>query len=134
MLRALMISRLIFPVVALSLLALTGCGDDAPPPAPSGTLSGTVKSKGKICGGCVMSIYAEDTLFRKGARVDDSGSYELKGIPFGEYSVKVFQTPSNDPDAPFDKRIPGKYRDFKTSGLTVSIPSEEAVVYDIEMK
>ena len=64
-------------------------------------------------------------------RVDATGTFEIEDIPFGDYQVIVGQMPSNNMEYVFDKRIPKKYRDKKTSGITVSVAGVEAKVLDI---
>jgi len=122
------VGMFVFALVALS-LTLSGCGEPAKP--PSGTLTGSVKSGGKICGNCRVALHNEKGS--KGLTVGESGTFEFKDVPFGDYKVTVYQKPTNDPVEVFDKRIPRKYRQMKTSGLSISIPSAEPVVFDIEM-
>jgi len=98
-----------------------------------GTLIGTIKTGGEVCDNCLVSIASTETLFRRGGNVDESGAFELTGIPFGDYQVRVVQMPSNLPTNTFDKRIPRKYRDLKTSGLNASITTAEPVTLNIEM-
>ena len=122
----------LFTVFALATisLSLSGCGGD--PPQPSGTVTGTVKSRGEICGNCRVSLHSLKGT--KSFNVDESGTFELKDIPFDDYVVTLYQAPTNNPVKVFDKRIPQKYRETKTSGLSLSITSPEPVVFDIDMK
>ena len=131
MLRILISSRMSLLAVALSMIPLAGCEDSAS--EPSGILTGTVKSGGEVCGDCIIAIFNPKTLLRRGCIVGESDEFELKEIPFGDYEVTVSQKPTNSPDPVFDERIPKKYRSKKTSELSVSITSEEAVVFNIEM-
>ncbi|MDB2687061.1 hypothetical protein N9Y42_07590 [Mariniblastus sp.] len=127
-----LVSRLNLLAIALVMFSLSGCG--GPPPAPTGTLSGTVKSGGELCGDCRITLYNPTSLKTKGGVVDESGTYEVKGIPFGDYDVSMYQTPTNAVVEVFDERIPKKFRNTKTSGLKVSITAEEpSVTFDIEM-
>ena len=119
---------------AIVLLAISCAGCGGPPEAPTGTLKGTVKSGGEICGNCMISIADAKTLVRRGGNVDESGSFELKEIPFGEYQVRVVQTPSNLDVNVVDDRIPKKYHRLGTSGLSASITSIEPVTLDIDME
>ena len=112
------------------LVTAIGCG---PKPEPSGTLVGTVKSGGELCNNCNVSVASTNSHFRRGVRVDDSGGFEIKGLPFGDYRVNVGQRPTNDDTNTFDKRIPEKFRRAETSGLTATISSEEPVTLNIEM-
>ena len=97
-------------------------------------LSGTVRSNGEICGDCRVGISDPVSKGSKGYTVGESGTYVFNGIPDGEYQVTVYQTPSIEASPKFDKRIPKKYRQPETSGLTVSLKQGEAVVLDIDMK
>ena len=130
MLRILISSRMGLLAVAMLTVSLVGCEDSAS--ETSGTLTGTVKSGGEVCGNCLIAIFNPKTLLRRGCIVGESGEFELKEIPFGDYEVTVSQKLTNDPEVVFDKRIPKKYRSKKTSGLSVSINSAETV-FDIEM-
>ena len=114
---------------AMMLLTI-GCG---PAPEPMGTLSGSVKSGDKPIGNCRIGIFCPETNQSISASVDDSATYKLDEIPFGEYQVWVSQMPTNAHEVVLDPRIPKKYRDKKTSGLTVSLNSTDEVVYDIDM-
>lgn len=118
---------------ALTLLfLLSGC-NDAGSAVPMGSVSGTVTSNGEICGDCMLALFNTQSLRSYGGRINASGTYEVKNLPFGDYKITMVQKPTNEVNEVFDKRIPKKYRDEKSSGLSVSIDSEEQVVYDIEM-
>ena len=120
----------ILSCVFLLMFAMAGCEKAE----PTGTLIGTVKSKGEICDNCLISIASTETLFRRGGGVNEEGAFKLRDIPFGEYRVRVVQMPTNRTEKVFDKRIPKKYRRVETSGLTASIPTEEPVVLEIDME
>ena len=125
-------SRFNLLAIALVMFSLSGCG--GPPPEPTGTLSGTVKSGGEPCGDCRITVYNPTTLKTSGAVVDESGTYEVKNLTFGDYEISMYQTPTNAVVEVFDERIPKKFRNTKTSGLKASITSEEpSVTLDIEM-
>jgi len=118
-----------FTLMVLS-LSVAGCSSAE----PTGVLTGSVKSDGETCGNCLVSIADPKTLVRCGCIVDESGTYELKDIPFGEYQVRVVQRASNSPVNVYDERIPKKYSDVKTSGITASITSQEPVVLNIDLE
>ena len=121
--KILLLAVIVFP------LGTAGC--DSSVKEPMGTLSGTVKSQGEICGNCRIALHSEKGS--KGLTVGDSGTFEFKEVPFGDYKVTVYQKPTNDAVEVFDKRIPEKYRQMRTSGLAVSIPSAEPVTLDVDM-
>ena len=114
------------------LLVLTGCG---PKPDPTGTLTGTVTADGKPAGNLKIAFYNAETGQPISATVNESASYKLTEVPFGDYEVCVFSKPvfSNEPLPP-DSRIPKKLLSRKTSDLTVSVDSEDEVQFDIVLK
>jgi len=130
MLQAL-VNKFFLATIALAMVTLSGCG--GPPPEPVGSLTGLVTSGGQACGDCNIAVFNPATLKSHGGRVDAEGRYEIKNLPFGEYEITMVQRPSNAVVEVFDKRIPRKYRDPKTSGLTASVTSNDPVELDIEM-
>jgi len=98
-----------------------------------GTLVGTVTSSGKACGDCRISLFNSKTFLSRGGRVDEAGNYEVKNIPFGDYDIYMYQLPTNDVVEVFDKRIPKKFRNKKTSGLNASFTSEDPVTLNVDM-
>ena len=124
-------SRIGLCFLGLIAVAIAGC---QPTEEPSGTLTGTVKSRGEICNNCLISITNTETLFRRGGNVEDSGTFKLTGLPFGDYQVRIVQMPTNLVEKVFDERIPKKYRNLKTSGLMASVTSVEPVTLDIDME
>lgn len=120
-------------LLALALFAISlpvaGCG---PPPEPTGTITGTVKSGGEICENCRVTL--NGLKGSTGRNVGDAGTFEFKEVPFGDYVFTVLQAPTNDPVIVFDKRIPKKYRNTKASGLSISVTASEPVVFDIDMQ
>lgn len=112
-----------FVAIAFVFSGAIGCG---PPPDPIGNLTGTVMSNGENVGDCVIALYSPTTKRTVGGRADDTGKYEVKEIPLGNYNVSVLQRPFNGAaNEPFDKRIPQKFRDRKTSGFEVEIKEGE---------
>ena len=53
-------------------------------------------------------------------------------IALGDYEGMVLQKPSNSPKDIIDERIPSKFRDRKTSGITVAVTEGENKL-DIDM-
>ena len=121
--------KLLAPALLAISMSVAGCG---PPPEPTGGVEGTVKSRGKICGECQVLLHSlKGTV---GCEVGESGDYEFNEIPYGDYKLTVFQKPSYGPTEVFDRRIPNKYRNTKSSGLSVSITAPEPIVFDIDME
>ena len=107
-----------FAIVVL-LSVVIGC---EPPKDPVGNLTGVVMGNGEIVGDCVILLYNASTKRSVGGKADDDGKYQVNNIPLGHYIVSVLQRTTNDPEPePFDKRIPAKFRDRKTSGFEVEI-------------
>lgn len=111
----------IVPFIAVALFFSLAIGCE-PAKVPVGNLSGTVMSNGESVGNCVVGIYNAATKRTVGGKADATGSYLVKDIPPGDYSVFLVQKTSNGAVSdPFDKRIPAKFRDRKTSGFEVEI-------------
>lgn len=116
-------SKLGFLLAALLVSACLGCGDKA---EPTGDLSGEVLANDEPVGDCIVALYSVANKDSLGAKVDLEGKFQLNEIPIGKYEVSVLQKTSNDAeDQPFDTRIPQKYRDGRTSGLSVEIEEGE---------
>ena len=102
------------------IVAITaGCSE---PKQPSGDLTGTVLSNGENVGDCIVSLYNLSTKKNVGGKVNEEGKFLITELSLGDYSIAVLQRTSNNPEPePFDKRIPKKYRNRKTSGFEVTI-------------
>ena len=117
--------------LAMLTVVLAGCGSSG---EPVGLLTGSIAVDGKPIDKCRVVVYEPTTLVNIGARVDESGKYELKNIPFGEYQVSVTPEPTNDAVYVPDRRIGRKYRNKDTSGITVSIQAVDTKVLDIALE
>lgn len=114
--------RLFFAVLVVS--ALVGCSGDSGP--PTGDLSGKVFHQDELVGDCLVAVQNPVTTRLIGGKVDLQGEFKITGIPLGDYELLVRQRTTNDViEEPFDKRIPKKYRNSKTSGFTISIVEGE---------
>ena len=132
----LMTIKLRFSSLAVLLVLVTitlGCG---PSPPPTGAISGTVTSSDGEAVECYLVLSDPVSRENTGAKCNEQGVFEKKGIPFGEYKVAVQQMldAHSATGTPLDKRIPKKYRSIKTTELSVSIQDVEPVVFNIEMK
>lgn len=121
---------LAFALILLSASASIGCGSSE---EPMGLLSGSVMSGGQACGNCKIAIYDPKTMRSIGTTVNETGTFVMNDVPFAEYQVTVQQKPTNDMVEVFDTRIPRKYRNTDTSGITVSFETADEVVLNIEM-
>jgi len=134
---------LLFPCAFFCLIALGGCDDGGPPKNTEGLqnlqpVSGTVSYKGKATPGAVVLFHPtsdpDSHKKRVAGIVDEEGSFEMSttvgagtrpGVEPGQYKVSITWAERVDPD---DKDsdlgpdlLPGKYKDYKTSGLEVEI-------------
>lgn len=112
-----------FVFVALVFFVSVGCG---PPEEPKGNLSGIVTSNGEPIGECVIGLYSASTKRTVGGKADLDGNYLVKDIPLGNYAVFVSQRTFNGAEPePFDKRIPEKFRNRRTTDFAVDIKEGE---------
>lgn len=119
-----------FLVVALILTASTGCGTS------TGTVSGQVTYKGQPINQGTISFVAKDPKVRPAGGVIQNGKYSLE-VPVGEVAIAV-NVPSMLPPVEKGKKPPKKvkgkkpdedvspkYKDPKTSGLTMTVVKGE---------
>jgi len=99
-----------------------------------GALTGSVMIGKETIGDCKVGIRHVTTDKGIAATVDEAGVYKLGEIPFGEYQVWVYPSPAYSLKVKNDKRIPKKYRNKDTSGITVSIDAVEEKEFDIVLK
>jgi hypothetical protein len=94
--------------------------------ADTGTVTGKVTAKGKpVPGGEVVFRDKDDKDYK--AELDKDGSYELKNLKPGEYTIWLRK---KDPAATL---VPEKYTDPKTSGLKHEVKSGEQT-FDISLR
>ena len=122
-------SRLTRTLVVALLVLATGCTDQK---EPSCSLSGTVVADGSPIGDCKIGVYNLTSKKTKGTIVDGQGQFTFEELPLGEYEVMILLKPSNSPKDVIDERIPQKFRDRKTSGITVSVVEGENKL-DVDM-
>ena len=121
----------VFLSVLLSMLVVVAlcCGKAPPLTTVSGqvTFQGKPVARGEVC-------FASDTGFAINAAIGSDGMYEVRrshlggGIPPGSYKVMDAAPPAefNESDVvtvpvPECPDIPAKYRQFSTSGLTITL-------------
>lgn len=110
-----------------------------------GAVSGKVTFQGQpVKAGAVVFTNKDKGVFMT-AKIDEQGQFKVvmakgAGLPPGEYQVSV-SPPVPDvpmgagpmlpaiPECPF---VPRRYRDYKTSGLTLTVP-EEGTTLNIDM-
>ena len=123
----------VIAMLCIAIGSFLGCGEGKPP-APTGSLSGMVFSGKESVPKCRVKIYNKQTLDSFMKAVSEEGKYEFEKIPLGDYLIAVVQEPWYEAsEPPFDKRIPRKYRDLKTSGFSVLV-EEGPNEFDIKMK
>ena len=110
-----------------------------------GAVSGKVTFQGQPVGaGAVVFTNKSKGVFMT-AKIDEQGQFKVvmakgAGLPPGEYQISVSPPvpdigvgagpmPGPVPECPF---VPRRYRDYKTSGLTLTVP-EEGTTLNIDM-
>lgn len=136
-------------VIGLHLLLLTGCGKSGPHTID---VRGTVTSGGKPLEGGTIAF--QPTKVLEGApmrpaigQIEPDGTYSLTtftkgdGIQPGEYQVAVTSligapplTQWEESPPPRKSRIPEKYNQTTTSGLTASVPADADEPLTIDFK
>lgn len=105
---------------------LVGCGGSNADNKIMGAATGKVTLKGKPVTDCRINFESTKDGIGVGSELKEDGSFTLEGeVPIGSYNV--FITPPNDfSPANADsyvglKKVPPKYRQGSTSGLTAEI-------------
>lgn len=146
-----MTSRLLAPrfvaaaALAVALPIVAGCG------AGKGDISGKVKYKGEVLPGGSVQFMTPGGAFT--SEIASDGSYSISGAATGPAKISItYQDPryveymnalvisARDPSKPKPKgnpddfnKVPTKYTDPNTSGLTYEVKSGSQS-YDIELK
>jgi hypothetical protein len=127
-------------VLMISAIALSGCK----PSEKLGRIGGKVTFRGKPVSEGIVLFSCIDKGVNMTAALAEDGSYEIimakgAGLPLGAYRVCVTPPPEfypiGQPAPPKPKQypnIPAKYRNYQTSGLTVTVEDGENP-FDIEM-
>ncbi len=99
-------------------------------PAETGSVSGKVTYKGQpLTAGVVILTGADGKTHSADLAAD--GTYSFKDVKVGEYKVAVdTDNPKNPAKA---VKVPAKYQDSKTSGITVDVRKGEAT-HDIDLE
>jgi hypothetical protein len=101
-------------------------GDTKPDAKGGKVVSGKVTFKGKpLAGGKIRFVPAKKSAAVE-AEIQADGTYEAKGVPVGEARVVI---------QPSDKsvKLPARYADAKTSGLTYEVKKEGDNYLDIDL-
>ena len=116
------VRRPIVAALALASLVALGCGGGK----PSGTVGGTVKSKGATLGEGDVNFIGKNGSAAV-AKIDASGAFKIEGsLDADEYRV-YFSSPPPEPVAPGAKSarakadLPAKFKDPATSGVVIPI-------------
>ena len=127
-------------VLMISAIALSGCK----PSEKLGRIGGKVTFQGKPVSEGIVLFSCIDKGVNMTAALAKDGSYEIimakgAGLPLGAYRVCVTPPPEfypiGQPAPPKPKpypNIPAKYRNYQTSGLTVTVEDGENP-FDIDM-
>jgi hypothetical protein len=141
-------SRLSFPVPGSVLLAgavlalAAGCGGQ--PSLTGHPVKGKVVYKGQgnveqLADGMVRLQSTSDKNVTAFGSIDMDGTFALgsyadgkvQNVPAGQYKVRV-EPPKNDDDRPQRGLLHAKYMDFEKSGITVTVPTTEELVIEVE--
>jgi len=127
----------------MALMALGGCASKG----EYGGVQGLVTFNGQPISEGMVVFFSPETCVYQAARIQPDGSFTAKmsdgpGLLVGEYQVAVMppviEGPGSkafSPIAPRDYReIPPKYRNPKTSGLTLSVTPGQNRLFVIDMK
>jgi hypothetical protein len=115
-------------------LLLLGCGSSR----TLGRVSGRVSLDGKPCGGVIVVFSCAEQRAFITAPVGDDGQYAVQmaeghGLPLGDYEVTVRAAPPTNWDRPQrETPVPPRYREGKSSGLTLTVKEGENT-YDVAM-
>jgi hypothetical protein len=140
--RVVTIMQKLCPLAAVLLFGLSmsglGCGGD-PRLKPTYPVRGQVMFQGKPAAGAALffrAVGVEDHPWtRPTAVVDEQGNFivstyrENDGMPAGKYEVVITWLPKGY-DGPPEKanKLPMRYADPSTSGLTAEVPKAETVL------
>lgn len=129
------------PLLVVLVLVVSGCKQ----PEKLGRIGGKVTFQGQPVSEGVVMFSCIDKGINMTANLEQDGSYEIimakgAGLPLGDYRVCVTPPPVFYPigqPAPAQPKpypnIPSKYRNYQTSGLTVTIEDGDNP-FDIDMK
>jgi hypothetical protein len=107
------------------MIACAGCGEEVVK-EPSGSLTGQVFSGSQAIGKCRVKLYNQLTYKSLMTNVEEDGTYEFEEVPTGDCVLAVTTEPWYEAsEPPPDPRIPKKYRDVKSSGLSITIEEGE---------
>ncbi len=124
--------------VAITLCVVSGCGSSAS--STIGTVSGQVTFSGQPVKAGEVTLYSPGAGSGATAAIDGEGHYQFQEpLPAGDYQVAVLPPPPPPPQDAVPVAvevkaddIPGKYRDFNSSGLTLSVKPGDNT-FDISM-
>jgi hypothetical protein len=100
-------------LAATGFLAAQDKKDDRKPEPKGEEVAGTVTLKGQPIGGVTVTFVSKDGKATAAAATDDDGKYTA-AVPVGEYGITLTPTEKGP-------RLPQKYGDPKTSGLTITV-------------
>lgn len=121
-------------VACAVLTSLSGCGSQR----TLGRVGGRVSLDGRPCGGVIVVFGCAEQRAFITAEAGEDGRYAVQmaeghGLPLGTYEVSVRPAPPSDwSRPPRIVPIPERYRDPKSSGLTLSVAEGENE-FDIAM-
>ncbi|WP_437222941.1 hypothetical protein SH661x_003009 [Planctomicrobium sp. SH661] len=122
-----MVSSFLVPSL-FGMLLLVGCGSQYRESRQTGSLEGVVFLGNDPLKDVTLSFFSASTGDGVQAHTDESGHYDVARLPVGDYTVRVIPkavvppgNPGAPPTVPSDSKIPKKFQESSTSGLTVTI-------------
>jgi hypothetical protein len=130
--------------IALSVLALGGCEKRE----PYSSVHGKVTFQGQPVPNAVVMFEALQGAIHVAADADESGAFEVRrskdvpGLPLGDYRISVtpppfypgIGVPQSNAQPPPRNDIPMSYRDPTSSGLTLTVPDDSPIEFNIDLR
>jgi hypothetical protein len=99
------------------------------------TAAGIVNFDGKpLGGGSITFISVKDNMYRMTAMIHANGHFSANNVPSGEVKVSVETETAKIGNPAGYVKIPTKYTNPETSGLTATIGGEEPLTFDLKSK
>jgi hypothetical protein len=126
----------VLSLLAALLLPAAAAGQDKKPVPKGEVVSGKIAYNGKPLSGGTVTFVSKDGKTTVAGAIADDGTYTVL-LPAAEYGVAITTAaPGKDDKDPPKKvpvlKIPAKYGDVKTSGITYKV-SKGKQTYDIEL-
>lgn len=122
-------------VAALLLVLLcVGCGSDPPVDSSRTIVTGSVTFEGKPLPAADVTFEAVDVPKATVTMLTPEGTYWTDRVPIGKCRVSISTLPVQVRDASLYVKIPEKYADTATSGLTIDVKEGSNENVNFELK